>query len=103
MTAFSTAMQALFNDLNVSKPAFFLPMMGVNRSVRVITRAPDIFQNIGDSVIESPTLVVEVQVSDCPDIVPGDQFMIDGITYKTQARPRRDPERLIWQVDCYAV
>jgi len=102
MTAFSTAMAALFNDRNVSKPAFFLPMLGANRSVRVIIRAPDIFQNVGASVIETPTLVVEVQVSECPNIVPGDQFMIDGITYKTQARPRRDPERLIWQVDCYA-
>ncbi|MCE3005349.1 MAG: hypothetical protein ACK5WQ_09195 [Alphaproteobacteria bacterium] len=102
MTAFDTAIQALFNDRNLSKPAFFLPMLGANRSVRVITRAPDVFQDVGGSVIETPTLVVEVQVSDCPTIVPGDQFMIDGITYKTQARPRRDPERLIWQVDCYA-
>ena len=102
MAAFETAIQALFNDRNLSKPAFFLPMLGANRSVRVITRAPDLYQNIGQSVIETPSLVLEVQVSDCPTIVPGDQFMIDGITYKTQARPRRDPERLIWQVDCYA-
>lgn len=102
MTAFSSAIQTLFNDRNIAKDAFFLPMIGSNKSVRVITRAPDVFQDVGGSVIETPTLVVEVQVSDCPTIVPGDQFMIDGITYKTQARPRRDPERLIWQVDCYA-
>ncbi len=102
MTAFSSAIQVLFNDRNIAKDAFFLPMMGSSRSVRVIIRAPDVFQDVGGSVIETPTLVVEVQVSECPNIVPGDQFMIDGITYKTQARPRRDPERLIWQVDCYA-
>lgn len=102
MTAFDTAIQALFNDRNLSKPAFFLPMLGANRSVRVITRAPDVFQNIGQSVIETPSLVLEVQVADCPSVVQGDQFMIDGITCKAQGTPRRDSERLVWQVDCYA-
>lgn len=102
MTAFSIAMAALFNDRNVSKPAFFLPMMGSNRSVRVITRAPDVYQNVGSSVIETPTLVLEVQIADCPSLVQGDQFMIDGITYKVQGVPRRDSERLVWQVDVYA-
>ena len=102
MNVFNTAMQALFNDRNLSKHAFFLPVLGASRSVRVITRAPDIFQNVGASVIETPTLVVEVQIADCPALEPGDQFMIDGITYNTQAWPRRDSERLVWQVDCYA-
>lgn len=102
MTAFSTAMTALFNDRNVSKPAFFLPVLGVNRSVRVITRAPDVYQGVGGSVIGTPTLVLEVQVSDCPALVPGDQFMIDGITYAVQGVPRRDSERLVWQADVYA-
>ena len=102
MTAFETAMAVLFNDRNLSKDAFFLPMMGTNRSVRVITRAPDVFHDAGNSVVETSTLVVEVQVAECPTIVPGDQFMIDGITYKTQGMPRRDSEQLIWQVDVYA-
>lgn len=102
MTAFSTAMTALFNDVNVSKPAFFLPVLGANRSVRVITRAPDLYQNVGSSVIETPTLVLEVQVADCPALVPGDQFMIDGVTYSVQGMPRRDSERLVWQADMYA-
>ncbi len=102
MTALSTAIQALFNDRNLSKDAFFLPLIGINRAVRVITRAPDIYQNIGQSVIETPSLVLEVQVADCPSIVPGDQFMVGGITYSAQGRPRRDSEQLVWQVDVYA-
>lgn len=102
MTAFDTAMQVLFNDGNLSKSAFFLPMLGVNRSLRVITSAPDLFQDVGQSVIETPTLVVEVQISDCSSITAGDQFMIDGITYSVQGTPRRDSERLVWLVDCYA-
>jgi hypothetical protein len=102
MSALTTAMQALFNDRNLSKTAFFLPMFGANRSVRVITRAPDVYQGVGGSVIETPTLVLEVQVADCPALVQGDQFMIDGITYKVQGVPKRDSERLVWQADVYA-
>lgn len=102
MTAFSIAIQTLFNDRNVSRDAFFLPLMGSNKAVRVITRAPDIYQNIGQSVIETPSLVLEVQVADCPTIVPGDQFMVNGITYSAQGVPRRDSEQLVWQVDVYA-
>lgn len=102
MTAFSIAIQTLFNDRNVSRDAFFLPLMGSNKAVRVITRAPDVYQNIGQSVIETPSLVLEVQVADCPTIVPGDQFMIDGITYAAQGLPKRDSEQLVWQVDVYA-
>ena len=49
MTALSPAIHALFNDRNLSKDAFFLPLIGINRAVRVITRAPDIYQNIGQS------------------------------------------------------
>ncbi len=102
MSAISIAIQTLFNDRNVSRDAFFLPLVGSNRAVRVITRAPDIYQDIGQSVIETPSLVLEVQVADCPSIVPGDQFMVDGITYSTQGMPRRDSEQLVWQVDVYA-
>lgn len=102
MTVFATAMQTLFNDRNVSKDAFYLPLIGQNKAVRVITRAPDIYQNIGQSVIETPSFVLEVQVADCPSLVAGDQFMVDGITYSVQGTPRRDSEQLVWQVDVYA-
>jgi hypothetical protein len=47
-------------------------------------------------------MIVEVQIADCPSITAGDQFMIDGITYSVQGTPRRDSERLVWLVDCYA-
>ena len=102
MSVFAIATQALFNDRNVSKDAFFLPMMGSNKAVRVITRAPDVYQNIGQSVIETASLMLEVQIADCPDLVAGDQFMIDGITHSVQGTPRRDSENLVWLVDCYA-
>ena len=102
MTAFSTAIQALFNDRNVSRDAFYLPLIGSNKAVRVITRAPDLYQDVGQSVIETPSMLLEVQLADCPSLVAGDQFMVDGITYSVQGTPRKDSEQLYWQVDVYA-
>ena len=102
MTVFSSAIQTLFNDQNLAVSATFIPQIGVSKVVRVITRAPDVYQNIGQSVIETPSLVLEVQVADCPTVSQGDQFIINSAAYTVQGEPRRDSERLIWQVDCYA-
>lgn len=102
MTVFSSAIQTLFNDQNLAVNATFIPQIGVSKAVRVITRAPDVYQNIGQSVIETPSLVLEVQVADCPTVSQGDQFIINSATYTVQGEPRRDSERLYWQVDCYA-
>ncbi|MFN8818374.1 MAG: hypothetical protein ACK5WY_00020, partial [Holosporaceae bacterium] len=75
MTAFSSAIQTLFNDQNLAVNATFIPQIGVSKAVRVMTRAPDVYQNIGQSVIETPSLVLEVQVADCPIVSQGDQFI----------------------------
>ncbi len=101
MSVFDTAMQVLFADKNLAIDATFIPTLGANKEVRVVTRAPDVYQNIGQSVVHTPSLVLEVQVSDCPTLVAGDIFLIDKIKYVVQGAPRRDSERLTWQVDCY--
>ena len=102
MSAFDTAMQALFNDANLAVDATFTPLSGPAKVVRVITRAPDVFQDVGQSFIETPTLTLEVRVVECPALTQGDQFTINSINYKVQGEPRRDSERLVWQVDVYA-
>ena len=99
---FDTAIQALFSDANLAVEATFIPVSGANKAVRVVTRAPDLYQNIGQSVIHTPSLVLEVQVADCPTLTVGDKFLISQITYVVQGEPRRDSERLTWQVDIYA-
>ena len=102
MTAFDIVIATLFADPNMAVDAMFIPQIGQNAPVRVITRAPDVFQDMGRSVIETPTLVLEVKVADCPSLVPGDQFLVGGITYTVQGEPKRDEMRLTWQVDVYA-
>ena len=99
MSAFDTAMQALFNDANLAVDATFTPLSGPAKVVRVITRAPDVFQDVGQSFIETPPLTLAVRVVGCPALTQGDQVTINS---KVQGEPRRDSERLVWQVDVYA-
>lgn len=101
MSAFDTAMKQLFSDQNLAEEAIFIPLAGPNKVVWVIARAPDVYQNIGQSVIRTPSFVLEVQVADCPILVSGDKFLIRNVTYEVQGEPRRDSEHLIWQVDLY--
>jgi len=102
MSVFATAIAALFADPNLGVDAIFTPVSGGSKTVRVITQAPDLFQPVGQSFIETPSLVLVVQVTDCPTLAQGDQFSIAAVNYKVQGEPRRDAERLVWQVDCYA-
>lgn len=102
MSAFDIAIKTLFADPNLGVDAVFIPQVGQNATVRIITRAPDTFQNVGSSVIETPTLVLEVQVADCPDLASGDQFIIGDTLYIVQGEPRRDEVQLTWKVDVHA-
>lgn len=102
MTAFNTAIQALFNDRNLTAEVTFIPLGGESKTMRGIISAPDLYQNVGLSVIETPSLVLEVPVSECPTVSDGDEFIIEAVTYTVQGEPRRDAEHLFWKVDCYA-
>jgi hypothetical protein len=102
MSVFNIAIHILFKDMNLTVEALFSPLQGGSKIIRVITHSPDHYQNVGLSVIESPSLILEVQVSDCPIVSQGDQFSLESGTYTVQGEPRRDAEDLFWKVDCYA-
>ena len=102
MSAFDTAMQALFADGNMAVTATYVPVAGGSKLVRVVTRAPDLYQNIGQSVVQTPSLVLEVQVTDCPSLSSGDVFIINAVNYTVQGVPLRDELRLAWKADVYA-
>lgn len=82
--------------------ATFVPQIGNSASVRAIKHAPDVFHNVGSSVVETPTTVLLVRVSDCPTIIRGDQFIIGTTTYTVQGSPVRDDLQLIWEIDVFA-
>jgi hypothetical protein len=102
MNAFNTAIVSLFTDPNLAVDAIYAPTAGGSKSVRVITHNPDLIQSFGQSVIESPSLVLVAQVADCQSLAQGDTFTIAGVVYTVQGQPRRNAERLVWEVDCYA-
>lgn len=102
MSAFDTAMQALFADGNLAVSATYIPLIGGSKTVRVVTRTPDLYQNIGQSVVQTPSLVLEVQLADCPSLAAGDIFTINAVNYTVQGTPVRDELRLTWKADMYA-
>lgn len=102
VNAFNTACDVLFADPNLGSAATFLPLAGGSSSVRVITRAPDVYRDVGSSMVETPTLTLEVRVSECPVIVAGDRFVVGSTTFTVQGAPLRDELQLMWQVDVYA-
>ena len=102
VNAFNTACDALFADPNLGSAVTFMPLAGGSSAVRVITRMPDVFRDVGSSVVETPTLTLEVRVSECPVIVAGDRFVVGSVTYTVQGVPLRDDLQLMWQVDVYA-
>jgi hypothetical protein len=102
MTAFEIAMNSLFTDPNIAVDAVFTPSAGVPKSVRVIQTAPDAYGTIGQSVFETATTLLAVRVADCPTVAQGDTFTINSVIYKVQSEPRRNSDRLVWEMDCYA-
>lgn len=102
MTAFEIAMNSLFTDPNVAVDALFSPSAGGSTPVRVIQTAPDAYGTIGQSAYETATSLLAVRVADCPSVAEGDSFTINSLVYKVQGTPRRNSERLVWEMDCYA-
>jgi hypothetical protein len=100
MSAFDLAVEDLFADPNIAKPATYrVGGIGDGISVRVITRQPDRDIEFGDISIHTATTVFEIMVSALPYPAEGDTITMDGETFIIQGEPRRDAERLIWRLD----
>ena len=100
MTAFSIATDLLFADPNLSTPALYQQSgIGVERAIRVMRRNPDRMVEFGAARLVSDSVVLDVRVSDCPELAAGDRFEIGGEIFTVQGAPQRDRERLIWTVE----
>lgn len=100
MSAFATAIDALFADPN-------LALDGVYRAsgtdpgvpVRVILRRPDQIVAYGDTRIVSETVSIDIRTSEVTAPRAGDAIDVDGTIYIIQGEPVRDPERLVWTIN----
>jgi len=100
MSAFADALGVLFADPNLSTPALYQQAgVGVERAIHVMRRNPDRMIEFGAARLVSDSVVVDVRVSDCPDLAAGDRFGLAGEIFSVQGAPQRDRERLIWTVE----
>ncbi len=98
MNAFDVAINSLFQDRNLVTQALYYPICSKEKKIAVVAHRPDDFHAIGDSIIAIPTLVVDVALSACPNIVPGEKFTIYGKTFVVQGEPKRDSNNLTARV-----
>ncbi|WP_375572790.1 hypothetical protein ABWH93_06735 [Seohaeicola saemankumensis] len=100
MTAFAAALDVLLRDPNLSTSALYVPMgVGPGVEVRVMRRNPDRMVEFGAARLVSDSMVMDVRISDCPELAAGDRFEIAGEVFVVQGAPQRDRERLIWTVE----
>jgi len=99
MSAFSAAMDAIFQDQNMAVEATWTPQGGAPLPVRVIRKAPDELTSFGAARILSDTTFIDVRVSEMPSPKPGDTIIIGVDTFTIQGEPKRDRERLVWTLE----
>jgi len=102
MTAFDIAIRSLFADQNLITRATYYPLRGSEQKVSVVVHKPDEFHTIGESIIAVPTLALDVALSACPNIQPGEKFVIDGKSFIVQGEPKRDSQNLTVRIGLYA-
>lgn len=99
MTAFVEALGVLFADPNISVEIWHRDSEGQFTRARGILRRPDEITEFGASRLLSDTTRIDVQVADIPDLRPQEQILIGDETFLIQGEPRRDRERLVWNIE----
>jgi hypothetical protein len=100
MSAFASAVDVLFTDPNIATPALYQQTgIGAQHMIRVMRRSPDRMVEFGAARLLSDTVVLDVRISDCPELAASDRFEIAGEVFVVQGAPRRDRERLVWTAE----
>ena len=101
MSAFQEMIDALFSDSALARDVLYTPVAGTPKTIRAVIKSPDRIVDVHEMAIHTPTLVVDVRVSDVPDPGEGDTLTIGMLIYAVQGEPVRDAENLVWTLDCY--
>jgi hypothetical protein len=101
MTAFQEMIDALFADSAMARTVTYTPVAGLPQTMRAVIKSPDRIVDVRDIAIHTPTLVVDVRVSDIATPQEGDTLAIGTLLYAVQGEPVRDAENLVWTLDCY--
>lgn len=99
MSAFATAMEALFADAHLGRDVVYTAESGTPALVRAILRRPDDITSFGEARIWSETTRLDLRLAEVANPRAGDRIEIDGDAFLIQGEPVRDRERLVWTVD----
>ena len=98
MTVFAGAVDATFAVFGID--ALYTPMVGEPVPVRVIAKRPDTIVGFGETRIHTETATFELRASEVANPRPDDELIVGGETFVVQGEPeRRDPDRLVWNLD----
>lgn len=100
MTAFATALAAIFADPNLARAATYKPAAGGEIACRVILQEPDEVWEGAGTGLSVHTRIADVRVSEVATAAKGDTLTIDGTDYTVAAPPRKaDDDRLMWRLE----
>ena len=96
MSAFTSAIDALFADPNIGEDALWKAGgVGAGAAVRIIRKSPDRMAEFGDSRAVLPTVGIDIRRSQSATITEGDLIMIGAETFKIIGEPMGDALGLV--------
>jgi len=98
MSAFATALDALFADRHLAREVLYIATDGAPALVRAILRRPDDVTGFGEARLWSETTRLDLRLAEVPEPRPGDRIEIYGEAFLVEGEPVRDRERLVWTV-----
>lgn len=96
MSAFTSAVDALFADPNIGEDALWKAGgVGAGVAVRIIRKSPDRMAEFGDSRAVLPTVGIDIRRSQAATITEGDLILIGTETYRIIGEPMSDALGLV--------
>ena len=100
MTAFSAAIDVIFQDANMAADAVYRSCNSViDMPCRVILALPDVDTDYGSHGIVSETRRIDVRLAEIPVVTEGDRFTVNGEVLIVQGAPMRDRLGLVWKIE----
>ncbi|SDX90311.1 hypothetical protein SAMN05444336_112116 [Albimonas donghaensis] len=96
MTVFDRAVDRLFADPNLGLAAHRVDGLGGQSSIRILRRRPDELTTWGGASLVTDADLIEVRVSEAPNLAAGDMLVIAGEAFRVVGEPQRDADRLVW-------
>lgn len=103
MSAFAAAINVAFADPNISVGATYRAGGVGGVPVRVIRSLPEGLSEFNGGRFISAGVLIDVRISECPQLQTGDRFVIGGEELEVIGDPARDADRLIWKAQARAV